>query len=48
VIAQFLQVKTEADGENYCHSLRAPKEIRFHPKVIAWQQGPLDRVSIRR
>jgi hypothetical protein len=48
--AEFKNVRTETDGENYCISMLAPREIRAHPKVIAWREkdlSPQERAEIQ-
>lgn len=37
----FDEVKNEDDGEKFVESVLLPKEIRFHPKLVAWQEREL-------
>lgn len=40
-VAFFQDIRTEIDGENYCLSLMAPPEIRYHQIIIDWQEKDL-------
>jgi len=37
----FAEVKSEDDGERFVESVLLPKEIRYHEKLVAWQEREL-------